>query len=109
MAELEAESGSRALVERVADEDGAPVVRISGELDLSNVDQMRGVIDPIVAESPTRLIFELNELQFMDSSAITVFLQAAARVGRVELHDAGATVRRIVEATGLTDILHLDS
>jgi anti-anti-sigma factor len=85
------------------------VVRISGELDLSNVDQMRRVIDPIVAEAPARLIFELNELQFMDSSAITVFLQAAARAGRVELHDAGPTVRRIVEATGLTDILHLDS
>ena len=109
MAELEAESGSRALVERVADEGGEPVVRISGELDLSNVDEMRRVIDPIVEESPARLIFELGELQFMDSSAITVFLQAAARVGRVELRNAGATVRRIVEATGLTDILHLDS
>ena len=109
MAELEAESGSPARVERIADEDGDPVIRIAGELDLSNVDQMRRIIDPIVAESPTRLVFELGELQFMDSSAITVFLQAAARVGRVELHDAGATVRRIVEATGLADILHLDS
>ena len=109
MAELEAESGSRALVERVVDEDGDPVVRISGELDLSNVDEMRRVVDPIVAESPARLVFELSDLQFMDSSAITVFLQAAARVGRVELRNAGATVRRIVEATGLTDILHVDS
>ena len=109
MAELEAESGSRALVERVADEDGEPVVRISGELDLSNVDEMRRVTRSDCRRIPARLIFELGELQFMDSSAITVFLQAAARVGRVELRNAGATVRRIVEATGLTDILHLDS
>ena len=108
MAELEAERGSRALVERLADENGEPVVQISGELDLSNVDEMRRVVEPIVAENPSRFVFELGELQFMDSSAITVFLQTAARVGRVELRDAGATVRRIVEATGLTDILHLD-
>lgn len=109
MAELEAASGSRALVERLADENGEPVVRISGELDLSNVDEMRRIVDPVVAENPSRLVFELSELQFMDSSAITVFLQAAARVERVELRNAGATVRRIVEATGLTDILHIDS
>jgi anti-anti-sigma factor len=108
MAGIDAESGSRALVERIGDEGGAPVVRITGELDLSNVDEMRRVLDPLVAEVPERLIFELNELQFMDSSAITVFLQVAARVKRIELRNAGGTVRRIVEATGLTDILHLD-
>ena len=108
MAEVDAESGSRALVERIGDEDGSPVIRVTGELDLSNVDEMRRVLDPIVAETPSRLIFELSELQFMDSSAITVFLQAAARVARIELRNAGGPVRRIVEATGLTDILHLD-
>jgi len=109
MAEVAPQSGSRAIAERIADEDGDPAVRISGELDLSNVDKLRRVLDPILAESPARLIFELGELQFMDSSAITVFLQAAAQVERVELRNAGGTVRRIVEATGLNDILHVDS
>jgi anti-anti-sigma factor len=44
----------------------------------------------------------------MDSTGIAVMVYAANKVGNVELRHASNIVRRVVEATGLTDVLRLD-
>jgi anti-anti-sigma regulatory factor len=45
----------------------------------------------------------------MDSSGIAILLRAAARVDSIEVRNPSSTVRRIIECTGLTEVLHLGS
>ena len=84
---------------------GAVVVRIGGEVDMSNADVLRETIDPIVASDVEHLIFDLGELQFIDSSGLTVLLAAAQKIPQVQLRNPSAIVRRIVEVTGLGEVL----
>jgi anti-anti-sigma factor len=90
------------------DADGSPVVRLSGELDITNAYSLRETMETVVATSPRRVVFELGELTFMDSSGIAVMVYVAKKVDTVELRQASNIVRRVVEATGLSTILRLD-
>ncbi len=103
------EGAARASLERVADEDGATVVRLSGELDISNVDAIRAELDPVVRATTHRLVLDLGELQFMDSSGIALLLQAAQRVPAVVTRNPTGIVERILVSSGVTGVLHLES
>jgi anti-anti-sigma factor len=84
---------------------GVPVIKLSGEIDMSNVDSLRGAIDPVVESAPARVDFDLSALEFMDSSGIALLLRVAAKTQSVHLLQASPLVRRLVEATGLSDVL----
>jgi anti-sigma B factor antagonist len=107
MEELETDETSLA-VEQSRDADGNPVVRLSGELDISNAQSLRQTMETVVGTRPNRLVFDLSDLSFMDSSGIAVMVYVANNVKTVALLHASSIVRRVVEATGLADILRLD-
>jgi anti-sigma B factor antagonist len=86
---------------------GVPVIKLSGEVDMSNVDSLRSSIDPIVEQTYERVDFDLSALEFMDSSGIALLLRVAAKTQSVRLLEATPLVRRLIEATGLSDVLHL--
>jgi anti-anti-sigma factor len=58
------------------------LVTIAGEADVTNRDELRGVLDAEVAELPSTLILDLSGLRFMDSSALHVILQANRALDR---------------------------
>jgi anti-anti-sigma factor len=89
-------------------EDGDPVIAIIGELDIVNADDAREAMDVVLARNPKRVVFELSDLDFMDSSGISVLIHAANSVETVELRNPSQIVRRVLEATGLTDVLRMD-
>jgi anti-sigma B factor antagonist len=91
----------------VSREDGAAVIRLSGELDMVSVDSVRAVIDEVLASENARLVFELSGLEFMDSSGIALLISVTKKVPAVEIRNPTAIVRRIIELTGLTEILHM--
>jgi anti-sigma B factor antagonist len=101
-------NGTNLIVERSSEPGGAPVITLTGELDISSADTFRSVVDDAVRERPSRLVFELGGLTFMDSSGIAVMVHAANNAGEIELRHASTIVRRVVEATGLSDVLRLD-
>jgi len=107
MADLEETDGSQATMAQSLDTRGAQVLRITGELDLSNVEELRAKIELIVDQAPERLVFDLSALSFMDSSGIALLLTVAERVGTVELHNPTAIIRRVIEVTGLSHILRV--
>ena len=111
MAELDPDrqAPAEAVIETRMDSSGAPVVAVSGELDMSNADRLQATVDAIVEGAPTRLIFDLSDLRFMDSAGIAVLLRAAARVESIELRDPSPAVRRVVELTGLASVLIVSS
>jgi anti-sigma B factor antagonist len=109
MEELDASDGGAASVDITFDDAGVPTIKLSGEIDMSNVDSLRRLIEPVVARAPERVIFDLASLAFMDSSGIALLLQVSAKAQTVRLREPSALVRRMIDATGLSDVLVVDS
>ena len=107
MAELS--EGATAHVELVGRTDEATTIAISGEIDISNDERVRSAIERCLDPRPNRLVIDLRDLSFMDSSGIAVLLRAASDIDRVELHHATRAVRRIIETTGIDGVLHLEA
>jgi anti-sigma B factor antagonist len=104
MAELDPADETYCAAE-VSREDGTAVIRLSGELDMVSVETVRSVIEGALAGPGDRLVFEVSALDFMDSSGIALLISMTRKVTAVEVRNPTAIVRRIIELTGLTDIL----
>lgn len=109
MDELDGPQVTVGSVEVGFDAAGLPVIKMRGEIDMSNVDALRAAIKPAVDAAPVSVTFDMGELTFMDSSGIALLLQVAATTNAVHLRDASPLVQRIVEATGLAEVLRIES
>jgi anti-anti-sigma factor len=107
MAQLE-DGASRATVARSLDAVGSPVIAIIGEVDMSNVDSIEAELAGVLAERPPRLVFDLSALRFIDSSGIAALLRAAEKTDQLELRNPSTIVRRVIVATGLSDVLRVE-
>src|SRR5262249_50168406 len=63
---------------------GMPVIRAVGELDLSNVTEVRSVVAEECERRPSVLIFDLRDLTYMDSSGLGVLVGAKRRLAAHE-------------------------
>jgi anti-sigma B factor antagonist len=88
-------------------ENGTPVVSLSGELDLTNAEHVRSVIGETLSGETPRLVLEMSKLEFMDSSGIALLASAVRKVQEVELRNPTPIVRRLIELTGLAEILRI--
>jgi len=100
MAGLDA-SAEPALRVQISREGHVPVVTLSGELDLTSVEEVRSIVAAALDGEPDRIVFDTSALRFMDSSGIALLLWAAERVPNVELRDPSMIVQRLIELTGL--------
>ena len=108
MAELEADNDAAILsVQACSDDSGSPLIKLVGDLDISSVDELRAAVEAATAAAPQRLTFDLSGLRFMDSAGISVLLGAARDVPAVALIEPQAAVRRVIELTGLAQILEV--
>ena len=108
MGELEGGRAATAVIDTRRDPAGVPIVTVSGELDISNAEVLAATVAVLTDEHPERLVFDLSGLRFMDSAGIAVLLRAAAKVKSVLLREPSPAVRRVVELTGLTDVLRIE-
>jgi anti-sigma B factor antagonist len=84
--------------------DGATVVRLAGELDLYNAADVRQALADAAAEKPGRLVVDLSEVSFIDSTALGVLIE-----GRTKLENRrafliaapGRETRRALQVSGL--------
>ncbi len=91
------------------DATGVPIVSVSGELDSSNAASLEAAVAPLAAAHTERLVFDLSALRFMDSAGIAVLVGVAAKVKAVHLREPSDAVRRVIELTGLTGVLPIES
>ncbi len=96
-------------VETRADAPGGPVIAVSGDLDISSVEQLRSAVSEVADAHPEELTFDMSGLRFMDSAGIAVLLVAAGKVPSVRLYKPTTAVRRVIELTGLTEVLKVES
>ncbi|SRR5260221_1768920 len=109
MAYVNGEAGAHGAVEEARDPSGAPVVKLVGEIDISNADALGLTLDRLVGDRRDHLVVDLAALEFMDSSGIAMLLHAAARFGSIEIRNPSSIVKRIIECTGLVDVLRIEA
>ncbi len=101
-------SGELGVIEVGFDPDGTQVVRLCGEVDISNATEIGAELERIVGTGTRRLVVDMSALEFMDSSGIAMLLHAAARVDSISVRTPSTVVRRIIEATGLAGTLPIE-
>ncbi len=89
------------------DSSGALTLTIVGELDIASVGVVDDAIDEYLSDESRRVVFDLGGLTFMDSTGLALMLQVSKKVDTIEIHNATPIVRRVIEATGLEEILGL--
>ncbi|QXJ22276.1 STAS domain-containing protein [Actinomadura graeca] len=88
------------------------VLRLSGELDVATADDLRFHIRAAVeAHAPQRLLLDLSQLGFADSSGLSVLVWAhqlmSDRGHQLRLHHPQPQVMRVLHITGLHTRLHI--
>jgi anti-anti-sigma factor len=91
--------------------EGMPVIRVDGELDLSNVSEIRSVVAEQCELRPSVLIFDLRELTYMDSSGLGVLVGAKRRLasneGEVMIITQQNAVLKALSLSGLDRIIRV--
>jgi len=84
--------------------DGRVVVHLVGELDLYNAHQVREALLACCEEHPERLVVDLVAVEFVDSTALGVLVEARSRMTDRQafaLAAPGPETRRALEVSGL--------
>ncbi len=90
----------------VAHHDGIPVARVSGEIDLSNIADVRAAIAAAITNASRALVIDLSETTYMDSRGVHLLFDLAERLARSQQQflivvPAGAPIRRLLLITHL--------
>jgi anti-sigma B factor antagonist len=95
----------------VEDRDGATVLTLSGELDLAASPMLEQKLEHALGQPPALVIVDLRQLEFIDSTGLSVLVRARQRAQeqsrRFVLAGAGAQVQRLLSLTGIAERLEL--
>jgi anti-sigma B factor antagonist len=83
---------------------GAVVVHLVGELDLYNAPELRITLLELAAEQPERLVVDLAEVAFVDSTALGVLIEARTALANRQaflLASPGLETHRALTISGL--------
>lgn len=84
------------------------LVTIRGELDISNVAQLSSAMSPIIERRIGRVILDVEQLAFADSSAIAIWVRWASDVGEVRLRGVSPLMRTVIVTMGLSGTLRIE-
>ena len=81
---------------------------LSGEIDLSNAQDLRGALEAGIEEGGPILI-DVRELSFIDSAGVHVLVQAAKAFhdrGCLMIHGEQPSLSRLLDLLGVDDMVH---
>jgi anti-sigma B factor antagonist len=84
--------------------DGGSIVRLGGELDLYNAGVIRDALMQAAADGPERVVVDLSEVDFIDSTALGILIEASRKLPNRKgflLAGPGLETRRALEISGL--------
>ena len=92
------------------DLDGARLVRVRGEIDLSNARDVMDAIDRAVPSHASLIVVDLSDTSYVDSSGIAMIFRLAERLhySRQELRlvvPADAPIRKVLELTNVPQVI----
>ena len=87
---------------------GVAVVAVHGAIDLFTAPELKEGLLGVVERGATRVVLDLTETSFLDSSALAVLLSArkslAGRAGRLAIAGLNPNLRATFELTGLDQL-----
>lgn len=87
----------------------AVVISVAGELDMATAPQLQDHITNLLEKGRNRLVFDLSDVSFCDSTGLSVFVRAKNSCdeagGEVRLAAPQRGVLRILEVSGLVEVL----
>jgi anti-sigma B factor antagonist len=83
--------------------DNATVVHLGGELDLYNADVIRSALSDAIESGTRRIVVDMSDVEFVDSTALGVLIEARSKIGHDGLLLAAPQdgTRRTLEVSGL--------
>jgi anti-anti-sigma factor len=94
-------------------DNGTVNISLAGELDLASARQMEEQLASAEREDPSRVVIDLGQLAFIDSTGLRLLLQADARARErgceLVLRPGDTSVQRVFEMTGALDVLRFES
>ena len=96
----------------VGEEDGAALLKVCGEVDLCTGPLLWERISGVLADGSTRIVLDLGEMRFIDSTGLSVLVMTMRRLeeagGQLVLRSPGRMARRLFELTGLSELLEIE-
>ncbi len=93
---------------RVTSSSQTVVLRVAGEIDMADVEELKAAVRPCFSDGAT-VELDLSGLAFMDSSGLGALVQlvkeAAAQGSSIVLTNVSARIHRLLEVTGLSHVL----
>ncbi len=88
-------------------------LRVFGEIDMATSPLLEEWLQAAEGEGRTEILVDLEQVTFMDTSGLHVFLRAAERAGRsgrtFAIARASAIVQRVLRITGTSQLLSADA
>jgi anti-anti-sigma factor len=90
-------------VRGIEQHNGSVVLRLGGELDLYNADDIRAALTGAIDGGAARIVIDMSEVEFVDSTALGVLIEARSKLGHDGLLLAAPQLetRRTLEVSGL--------
>lgn len=106
-----ADKSSSDIVKQVRHLSQAVAVDLSGDVDLHRSPALRETLAKLIDENPERLVLNLAEVGYMDSSGVATLVEALQRIqrkqGRLLLHSLNPRVQSIFEIARLESIFEI--
>jgi len=92
--------------------DKATIIKVRGEIDMATAGRLRDAIEPHLGPEQT-IVLDLSEVEFMDSSALKVLVQARGRLtedgGSLVLRNPSRSAHRLLTVAGANELLETDA
>jgi anti-sigma B factor antagonist len=90
-------------VRSVERRDDAALIVLGGELDLYNADDLRSALTDAIGGHPRCVVVDLAEVEFIDSTALGVLIEARSKLGenRLRLAAPQLETKRTLQVSGL--------
>lgn len=89
----------------------AAVIVVRGELDLASSPELQEQLERISGSGAELLVIDLRELEFMDSTGLSIIVSAHQRLAeegcKLSLVKGSPQVQRLLDLTGVADRLRL--
>ena len=97
----------------VSEQDGWSVMQVGGEIDVATAPRLREQLIKLVNEERFRIVVDLEEVDFIDSTGLGVLIGARKRVrthdGDVKLVCTEPRIVKVFEITGLDQVFQIHS
>jgi anti-sigma B factor antagonist len=97
-----------ALVITVAAAERRAVIAVAGQLDIATSEQLEEVVADVLSDGQHSLVFDLAEVEFIDSSGLAVLLGTRRGNEPLTIRRPSETVQRLLQAAGLLDVVRVE-